>query len=33
VQFTKAGRVLLGMGLDLGKTDAALAELRVKGLS
>lgn len=33
VQFTKADRVLRGMGLDLGKTDAALAELRAKGLA
>jgi catechol 2,3-dioxygenase-like lactoylglutathione lyase family enzyme len=33
VQFTKAERVLHGMGLDLGKTEAALAELRAKGLA
>jgi lactoylglutathione lyase len=33
VQFTKAPEVLTGMGLGLGKTDAALAELRAKGLS
>lgn len=33
VQFSKAGRVLRGMGLDLGKTGAALAELRSKGLA
>jgi lactoylglutathione lyase len=33
VQFTKADRVLLGMGLELGKSDAALAELRAKGLA
>jgi lactoylglutathione lyase len=32
VQFTKAESVLRGMGLDLGKTEAALAELRGKGL-
>ena len=33
VQFTKAEPVLRGMGLDLGKTEAALAELRAKGLA
>jgi catechol 2,3-dioxygenase-like lactoylglutathione lyase family enzyme len=33
VQFTKADRVLRGMGLDLGKTDAALTELRAKDLA
>jgi lactoylglutathione lyase len=33
VQFTKAGRVLQGMGLHLGKTERALAELRSKGLA
>jgi predicted enzyme related to lactoylglutathione lyase len=33
VQFTKAERVLRGMGLDLGKSEAALAELRGKGLA
>ena len=33
IQFTKADAVLRGMGLgDLEKTDAALAELRDKGL-
>jgi lactoylglutathione lyase len=32
VQFTKAERVLRGMGLELGKSEAALAELRAKGL-
>ena len=32
IQFTKAGPVLRGMGLDLHKTDAARAELRAKGL-
>ena len=33
VQFTKTDSVLRGMGLELDKTDAALAELRAKGLS
>ena len=33
VQFTKADGVLSGMGLDLGKTEKALAELREKGLA
>jgi lactoylglutathione lyase len=33
VQFTKAERVLRGMGLELGKTKAALAELRAKDLA
>jgi hypothetical protein len=34
VQFTKAQEILLGMGLDgLEKTEAALAELREKGLA
>jgi lactoylglutathione lyase len=33
VQFTKAEHVLGGMGLDLGKTDDALGELRAKGLA
>jgi lactoylglutathione lyase len=34
VQFTKAGHVLRGMGLDgLGKSAPALAELRAKGLA
>jgi lactoylglutathione lyase len=33
VQFTKAEHVLRGMGLELGKTDKALAELREKGLA
>lgn len=32
VQFTKAPEVLRGMGLELEKTEAALAELREKGL-
>jgi lactoylglutathione lyase len=33
IQFTKTDAVLAGMGLELGKTDAALAELREKGLA
>ena len=33
VQFTKADRILEGMGLELGKSEAALAELREKGLA
>jgi len=33
VQFTKADRILAGMGLELGKTEKALAELREKGLA
>jgi len=33
VQFTKAESVLRGMGLELAKTDAALAELRAKNLA
>jgi lactoylglutathione lyase len=33
IQFTKTDRVLEGMGLELGKTPAALAELREKGLA
>ena len=32
VQFTKAPQVLGGMGLDLGKSEAARKELREKGL-
>jgi lactoylglutathione lyase len=32
VQFTKAEPILHGMGLELEKTDKALAELREKGL-
>jgi predicted enzyme related to lactoylglutathione lyase len=32
IQFTKTDRILRGMGLELGKTDRALAELREKGL-
>ena len=33
VQFTKTDRVLAGMGLELGKSDQALAELREKNLA
>ena len=33
VQFTKTERVLRGMGLELEKTERALAELREKGLA
>jgi lactoylglutathione lyase len=33
IQFTKTERVLTGMGLELGKTDAALAELRANDLA
>jgi catechol 2,3-dioxygenase-like lactoylglutathione lyase family enzyme len=33
IQFTKAEQVLRGMGLALGKSDRALAELRAKGLA
>ena len=33
VQFTKTDRILDGMGLRLGKGEAALAELRAKGLA
>jgi catechol 2,3-dioxygenase-like lactoylglutathione lyase family enzyme len=33
IQFTKPDAVLAGMGLELGKTDAALSELREKGLA
>jgi hypothetical protein len=33
VQFTKTERVLRGMGLELGKTPQALAELQEKGLA
>jgi lactoylglutathione lyase len=32
IQFTKADGVMRGMGLELTKTDKALAELREKGL-
>jgi lactoylglutathione lyase len=33
IQFTKADHVLRGMGLELKKSEAALEELRAKGLS
>ena len=33
IQFTKSTEVLRGMGLELGKTGTALAELREKGLA
>jgi lactoylglutathione lyase len=33
VQFTKTPEILRGMGLELRKSDAALAELREKGLA
>ncbi len=33
VQFTKSAEVLRGMGLELGKTESALAELLEKGLT
>jgi lactoylglutathione lyase len=33
IQFTKPDHVLRGMGLELGKSDTALAELEEKGLS
>lgn len=33
VQYTKSAEVLAGMGLALGKTEGALAELRAKGLA
>jgi lactoylglutathione lyase len=33
IQFTKTDRILEGMGLELGKTQAALSELREKGLA
>ncbi len=33
IQFTKTDRVLAGMGLELGKSEQALAELRDKGLA
>jgi predicted enzyme related to lactoylglutathione lyase len=32
VQFTKTDAVLRGMGLELGKSERALAELRAKGI-
>jgi lactoylglutathione lyase len=33
VQFTKTEEILRGMGLELGKTEQALAELRDRGLA
>jgi lactoylglutathione lyase len=33
IQFTKSERVLEGMGLELGKSEQALDELRAKGLA
>jgi lactoylglutathione lyase len=33
IQFTKTDRVLAGMGLELGKSEEALAELRAGGLA
>src|SRR6266567_2986406 len=33
VQFTKTDRILAGMGLELGKSEQALAELRDQGLA
>jgi len=33
VQFTKTGRILEGMGLELTKSEQALAELRAKDLA
>jgi lactoylglutathione lyase len=33
VQFSKAERILRGMGLELGKSEQALDELRAKGLA
>jgi catechol 2,3-dioxygenase-like lactoylglutathione lyase family enzyme len=33
VQFTKTDRILSGMGLELGKSEQAIAELRDKGLA
>jgi lactoylglutathione lyase len=33
IQFSKTERVLQGMGLDLGKTESAVAELQSKGLA
>jgi lactoylglutathione lyase len=33
IQFTKTDGILAGMGLELGKTEAALSELREKGLA
>jgi hypothetical protein len=33
IQFMKTDRVLAGMGLELGKSEQALGELREKGLA
>ena len=33
IQFTKTDRVLAGMGLELGKSERALGELREQGLA
>jgi predicted enzyme related to lactoylglutathione lyase len=33
IQFTKTDRILEGMGLELGKSEQALGELREKGLT
>jgi lactoylglutathione lyase len=33
IQFTKAPQILSGMGLDLGKSEEAIAELRAKHLA
>jgi catechol 2,3-dioxygenase-like lactoylglutathione lyase family enzyme len=33
IQFTKTDRILAGMGLELGKSERALGELRAKGLA
>ena len=33
IQFTKSERVLSGMGLQLGKSEQALEELRAQGLA
>jgi lactoylglutathione lyase len=33
IQFTKTADVLRGMGLELGKSESALAELREKGMA
>ena len=33
IQFTKAPEILRGMGVDGGKSESALAELREKGLA
>ena len=33
IQFTKTDRILEGMGLELGKTEQALGEIRQKGLA